>query len=105
MDNFDKYFDVLSSQYAGRKSPYNKAQRYKDFREVFLSSEAGKRVYAELFRMAGFYSVGIEPGQPVNSHAAMMALGKRSICNDILIVLSQDPNVEKPRTANSKPNF
>lgn len=64
--------------------PYNGADRRRDFRRVFLDSQAGKRVLYELFAWSHMFSSTFVPG---DSYATHWREGGRDIGLRILTVL------------------
>lgn len=88
----EKFLDVLQ---ASRSKNYTRAERYRDFRQVFMgnsSPEQGQRVLAEIFKEGMMFRNGVVAGDPQETAARA---GKRDLCVRIMALLNADPGKEK----------
>jgi len=69
---------------------YTDADRYRDFRRVFLDGPEGRRVLWQLFEMAHLFApVVMLPGDP---YEAYHRDGARNLALAIFAILNADPN-------------
>jgi len=67
---------------------YNDADRYRDFRQVFLATVQGRRVLYEIFTWANLFRTVFIPGDPYATHYRD---GERNIGLKILATLNAEP--------------
>jgi hypothetical protein len=68
---------------------YSEADRYRDFRRVFLETSRGRRVLWQIFEMGNLFApVAVLPSDP---HAAYHRDGARNLALNILAILNADP--------------
>ena len=90
--NPEKFLDVLQ---AARTRNYTSAERYSDFRMVFMghsSPEQGQRVLAEIFKEGMMFRNGLVAGDPQGTAGRA---GKRDLCVRIMAIMNADPEKEK----------
>jgi hypothetical protein len=82
---------------------YTNMDRYRDFREVFMVSDAGKRVLNELFMMTHIHAPSIKGDSKVET--VYVLEGERNIGLKLMSVLNCEPSrAEAPtRTVGRKP--
>ncbi len=94
--------DILKTSFydvAGR----TKLDRYKEFNNVFMGSDEGKRVLYEILGMAKLSSRLAPPApHPIDKDRMLIHEGGRQLAADILDVISREPNMEKPERTNRK---
>lgn len=66
----------------------NKLDRYRDFRQVFLATEAGRRVLDDLLFMARFHERTAVKGDALETY---FREGQRSVALQVLIILEREP--------------
>jgi hypothetical protein len=74
---------------------YKDADRYRDFRQVFLDTAQGRRVLYEIFTWANLFRTVFIPGDPYATHYRD---GERNIALKILATLNAEP-AEPPAEA------
>ena len=87
----DKFLQTLQ---ASRSLTYTKADRYKDFRQVFMghsSPEQGQRVLAEIFKLGGMYSTTYVIG---DANATLVRAGASDLCKRVMAIMNADPERE-----------
>lgn len=67
---------------------YGDIERYRDFREVFLTTEKGRCVLNEIFTWANLFRPVLVPGDPYATHYRD---GERNIGLKILATLNAEP--------------
>jgi hypothetical protein len=67
---------------------YGDADRYRDFRQVFLATDQGRRVLYEIFTWANLFRAVFIPGDPYATHYRD---GERNIGLKILATLNAEP--------------
>lgn len=67
---------------------YSDADRYRDFRQVFLATDQGRRVLYEIFSWANLFRAVFIPGDPYATHYRD---GERNIGLKILATLNAEP--------------
>lgn len=67
---------------------YSAADRYRDFRQVFLATEQGRKVLYEIFTWANLFRTVFIPGDPYATHYRD---GERNIGLKILATLNAEP--------------
>ena len=67
---------------------YDDADRYRDFRNVFLGTAEGRRCLYQIFEWAHVFHSSVVPGDPYMTHYQD---GERSIGLQILSVLNAEP--------------
>jgi hypothetical protein len=67
---------------------YDDADRYRDFRRVFLGTREGRRCLYQIFEWAHVFHNSVVPGDPYMTH---FQDGERSIGLQILSVLNAEP--------------
>lgn len=72
--------------------PYSKMDRYRDFRQLFMGSEQGKRVLYELLAWGNQFQSSVRRGN-YDPYQTMFYEGQRSIATDIIRTLSKEPPV------------
>lgn len=70
---------------------YDDADRYRDFRRVFLDTAEGRRCLYQIFDWAHVFHTSAAPGDPYMTH---FQDGERSIGLQILSVLNAEPAAE-----------
>jgi len=88
------FFERLRQVQFGKN--YTDADRYRDFRRVFLGTDAGRRCLYQIFEWAHVFHTSVVPGDPYMSH---FQDGERAIGLQILSVLNAEPGAEPGLTA------
>lgn len=76
---------------------YTKQDQYNDFRQLFLGSEQGKRVYREIVAWGGLMSNPIR-GDSIDRNKLLFAQGQRDIVVKLISAINIEPK-EKPTKA------
>lgn len=87
--------DLTSADVSGR----NAMDRYKEFRQVFLGSDAGKRVLYDILALAHVWKSSVR----LNPYATYAAEGERRLAIKILGIIHREPAGEKPGAGRNKP--
>lgn len=90
-------FADLARAHSG--ASYTDAERYRDFRAVFLSGPTGRKVLYEILTWAHMFRPAFVPGDPFATHYRD---GERNLGLKILAALHAEP-VEAPVAAQSDP--
>ena len=85
------FFERLRDVHFGER--YTDADRYRDFRRVFLGTAEGRRCLYQIFDWAHVFHSSVAPGDPYMTH---FQDGERSIGLQILAVLNAEPAAEEP---------
>ena len=81
-----------------------KRDRYREFRNVFMATDEGKRVLYEILRMARLSADLVDSyPSPVDEKRILVWEGRRNLANDILKVLHREPVEEKPTQTTNRP--
>lgn len=75
--------------------------RYRDFRELFLKDERGKRVLCEIL-MWGHLWDAIPSKSPIDNNEVMFMLGARNMALKIQSVINTEPKQVKPAKTRSR---
>jgi hypothetical protein len=86
-------FADLARAQSGRS--YSDAERYRDFRAVFLGNPIGRKVLYEILTWANMFRPAFVPGDPFATHYRD---GERNVGLKILAVLNAEP-LPAPATA------
>lgn len=70
---------------------YTEVDRYRDFRRVFLDSQEGRRVLAQIMGATHLYMPSFDPENP-DSKIIYVHEGERNIGLFVLSILNADPN-------------
>lgn len=82
------FLERLASARVGED--YSDADRYRDFRRLFLETPRGRRVLWQIFEMGNLFApVAVLPSDP---YAAYHRDGARNLALNILAILNADPN-------------
>lgn len=87
----EKFLENLIS---ARNLRYSKADKYRDFRQVFhghSSPEQGQRVLAEIFKEGMMFRSGYIAAAPLPDPSRA---GKRDLCIAIMAIMNADPEKE-----------
>ena len=84
----DFLVELSTAQTAGRTA----MDRYRDFREVFLGSDAGRRVLHDILAMGKVFMTSFRKGDP---HLLFAQEGRRSMAVQILKTVREEPQ-ERP---------
>ena len=76
---------------------YTSKDRYTDFRQVFMGSDQGKRVYQELLSWGGLFNSSVR-GNPIDPLRVMMDAGQRNFATKLMAAVNIEPP-EKPTKA------
>ena len=91
------FFATLSDAPTGT---YNKLDRYRDLRAVFLATEQGRRVLHELLRQCGVNRESVVPG-PIDPYRVLHLNGRRSIGLWLIGAINHEP-APAPASVNRK---
>jgi len=72
------------------KSDYTKADRYRDFRKVFMETPEGQRVLRELFEWGHMFRANIA-ARPIDPYLTHFLEGERNIALRVLNTLAKEP--------------
>jgi len=85
----EAFLDDLRKAQSGR---YTRMERYKDFRAVFMGSDAGKRVLWQILRWGKMFGTVAQPNNP---HMTYFRDGERNIGLRIMHTMNAEP-AEQP---------
>lgn len=75
----------------------NKLDQYREFRDLFLGTDLGKRVLHDILGMAKLSARMVKPyPAEVDTKRMLLLEGARQLACDILDALHKEPNMEKP---------
>jgi len=78
-------------------SDRTKLDRYREFRKVFMETGEGKRVLSEILGMAKLSGRTVAPfPAEVDVERMLIREGARQLAADIIDVITQEPNMDKP---------
>lgn len=80
-----------------RTENYSAKDRYADFRQLFMGSDQGKRVYRELLSWGMIFNAG----SSTDTNKVMMEKGNRNFALKLMSAVTIDPP-EKPTRATSR---
>lgn len=81
---------------------YTAMERYREFRELFLSTEVGRRVLSEILKIGFVAKSTTPPGGPIDPYRTHLHEGRRTLAMDIFYHATVEPMVTRPERANSK---
>jgi hypothetical protein len=96
--SFDLEELLATLRHARAGKQYTPMDRYRDFRQVFLGSDQGKRVLWELLGFSHLMRHSHSPGDP---YTTAFKCGEQNVGHRILFTLNSEPK-EQPAKANSK---
>ena len=79
---------------------YTPKDRYNDFRQIFMGSEQGKRVYRELLSWGNYFNISLQ-GNPIDPLRMAVNLGHRNFATRLIAAVNIDPP-EQPTKARRK---
>lgn len=86
-DDLDELMETLgAAQVSGR----NAMDRYREFRQVFLGSDAGKRVFHDILAMAHVWKSSIQR----DSHQTYAVEGERRLALKIIATVHIEPTAQ-----------
>lgn len=94
-------FNVVSSLPA--PAEYAEADRFRDFRTVFMGSDEGKRVLREILRWTHQSRPSFAVAGPIDPYRTHIHEGERNIGLRLIDTLTRQPRPQRPRRANTKP--
>ena len=97
-DLFTELLDSLSE--LPISDNYSPKERYNDFRQVFMGSDQGKRVYRELLSWGKLFNTSSH-GSPIDPYRMAMADGHRNYSIRLMAAVNVDPP-EQPTKARKK---
>jgi len=86
--------DLLSEIPAHRK--YSKEDRYNDFRQLFTSTEQGKRVYAEILSWTHLFQPDVSGTGSIDVNRTFVRTGERNIGLKLLGAVNIEPPQSPP---------
>ncbi len=81
--------DPLLDELGDGPEPYDKMERYKDFRAVFLTDQ-GRKVLREILNLGG-YMKSSAPRSNYEPHETMFREGARALSINILDIVNTEP--------------
>jgi len=75
---------------------YTPKDRYADFRQVFMGTDQGKRVYRELLSWGHMFKAGCY-GNPIDTHKMLISEGERNFVIKLMAAVNIDPPVQPTR--------
>lgn len=96
-EEFDRTLEDLAAAQGDQRNPLD---RYREFRQVFLGSEAGKRVLYDILAAGRIYRPTTVRGDPYATHTNE---GRRELALDILTIIHREPRAERPQAGRNKP--
>ena len=82
---------------------YSQKDRYADFRQIFMGSDQGKRVYRQLLAWGGLFSTTITSGT-IDPNKMMVSEGMRNFAIKLMAAVTIEPK-EKPERATKIKNL
>jgi len=96
------FLTILKSSYYS-VGDRTKLDRYREFRNIFLGSDEGKRVLYEILGMAKLQARLVEPyPAPVDEKRLLLREGARQLAADIIDVIHKEPSTDKPVVQNRR---
>ena len=90
-------FNELGASYS--KKNYSKMDRYKDYRGLFLGSELGKRVLADILDRGGMFRPPVANSGQIDPLRAMVRVGEQNLARWIVNSMNAEPGEERPERA------
>ncbi len=91
----EAFLTELATSHPGKQ--YQKIDRYRDFRRVFLDSEQGRRVLYELLALCGMYK-SAAPRAKFDPYETMFLNGQQDIAFTLLGTLNIEPKARPTST-------
>ena len=89
--------DMVLDRIGTESPPYSEMDRYRDFRQIFLSTDQGKRVLREIYRLSkADESSAFKSGYETNE--TMYREGARGLALAIIDVINVEPTAARPQT-------
>ena len=92
----DAFMRQLQAAHPGGRA-YSKVDRYRDFRQVFLETEQGRRVLYEILLWSHMFHPSA-PAAKFDPYEAMFLDGERSLGQKIMRTMNAEP-VEQPQSS------
>ncbi len=93
------FLTELARSHPGR-GMYDKIDRYRDFRRVFLDTEQGRRVLYELLTFCGMYK-SAAPAANFDPYETMFLNGRQDIAFGLLGIINKEPK-DRPKSTKEK---
>ena len=77
--------------------------RYRDFRQVFLANDQGKRVLHEILSLGRMISSPLPSTGLIDANRVLANEGRRTLALDIFAIIHAEPASDRPARANRKP--
>jgi len=90
-DMMESMEELPTSEYPTRK------ERYADFRQLFMGTDQGKRVYRELLSWGKMFNVAVYTS-PVDPYRMAMFQGYSNFAKEIMIVTNAEPAEQPTKT-------
>lgn len=95
-DRYDEFLDIFSD--VAIKEGYSALDRYRDFRDVFLGSDSGRRVLKQIMTWSHL-AAPHAAGTPVDEKKILISEGQRNLALTIMATLLKEPEA-KPEKQN-----
>jgi hypothetical protein len=88
--------------FGGTQKDYTALDRYRDFRALFLSTEQGRRVLAEILKIGFVAKSTTPPGGAIDPYRALLHEGRRTLAMDVFYHATVEPAASRPDRANAR---
>ena len=92
----DEFLDLFVD--VAREEEYSKLDQYRDFKEVFLGDERGRRVLKQILTWSNIAKAH-PTGSPIDPSKVMISEGQRNLALRILVTMLEEPK-ERPDKQN-----
>jgi hypothetical protein len=98
-DLFEELLNSLSELPLNKD--YSSKDRYDDFRQVFMGTEQGKRVYRELLSWGKLFSPSMH-GSPIDPYHMAVVEGHRNFATKLMAAVNIDPPIKETKARSRK---
>lgn len=97
--DIEAFFASLSSAHPGAER-YSFADRYRDFRQLFLSSDQGRRVLHEILSWGHMFHASVPTMGVIDPYRVVVQEGERRIILKLFSTIHVEPNTARQTRAN-----
>lgn len=101
-EELEAFFAGLGATHPGPGN-YRPLDRYRDFRQVFLGSDQGRRVLHEILSMGRMISSSLPAMGPIDANRVLANEARRTLAIDIFASIHREPVADRPMRSNKFP--
>jgi len=102
LSDLESFFANFGATHPGPGN-YQPLDRYRDFRQVFLSDDRGRRVLHEILSLGRMMSSPLPAAGQIDANRVLASEGRRTLALDIFAIIHCEPAISRPARANREP--